>query len=97
MKVACLGVLEKRWRDPRRERIRINDDRLGVIRNQDLEEAAEEFPGSFARLNRARGRFFEGGYTKRYRERTAVKIHARKRRLRASSGSVSQPTQPVST
>src|SRR5712692_9221139 len=38
------------------------------------------------------------GYTKRYRERTAVKIHARKRRrLRASNGSVSQPTQPVST
>ena len=61
MKIPSLRVLEKRRRDPRRERIRIDDDRLGVIRNQDVEEAVEEFPRGFARLNRARGRFLEGG------------------------------------
>ena len=35
MKMSSLRVLEKRRRDPRRERIRIDDDRLGVIRNED--------------------------------------------------------------
>src|SRR5271167_3585527 len=35
MKMASLGILEKRGRDARRERIRIDDDGLGVIRNED--------------------------------------------------------------
>jgi hypothetical protein len=35
MKMPSLRVREKRRRDPRRERIRIDDDRLGVIRNED--------------------------------------------------------------
>src|SRR5712691_9513224 len=39
MKIPSLRVLEKRWRDPRGERIRIDDDRLGVIRNEDGEQA----------------------------------------------------------
>ncbi len=37
MKIPGLRVLKKRRRDPRRERIRIDDDRLGVIRNEDRE------------------------------------------------------------
>jgi hypothetical protein len=59
MKIPGLRVLEKRWRDPRRERIRIDDDRLGVIRNEDRKRAAEKLPRGFAGLNRPRGRFLE--------------------------------------
>src|SRR3989304_3952202 len=59
MEIPGLRVLEKRRRDPRRERIRIDDDRLGVIRNEDREHAAEKLPGGFAGLNRPRGRFLE--------------------------------------
>src|SRR3970040_469974 len=59
MKIPSLRVLEKRRRDPRRERIRIDDDRLGVIRNEDRKGATEKLPRGFAGLNRPRGRFLE--------------------------------------
>ena len=61
MKVACLRILEKRRGDPRCKRIRIDDDRLGVIWNEDVENPAEKLSGDFAGFNRARGRFFERG------------------------------------
>src|SRR5205807_7748801 len=48
----------------RRERIRLDDDGLSVIRNQDFKNALEELPGSFASLYRAWGRFFESGIHK---------------------------------
>ena len=61
MKVPRLRILEKRGRDPRRQRVRADDDRLRVIGNEDGEDAAEEGPRRFARLDRARGRLLEGG------------------------------------
>src|SRR5437870_5383952 len=59
LKIPGLRVLEKRRRDPRRERVWIDDDRFGVIRNKDRKHAAEKLPGGFAGLNRPRGRFLE--------------------------------------
>jgi hypothetical protein len=60
MKVARLRILEKRRRDPRREGIGLDDDRLGVIRNEDLENAAEKLPRRFTRLDRTGGGLLEG-------------------------------------
>src|SRR5262245_12309986 len=56
MKMARLRVLEKRRRDARGEGIGVDDDRLGVIRNEDFENAAEKLPGRFTRLDGARSR-----------------------------------------
>ena len=61
VKMPSLGVLKKRGRDARREGIGVGDDRLGVLRNNDLEAAAETLPSRFARLDGARSRFLEGG------------------------------------
>jgi hypothetical protein len=61
VKMPRLRVLEKAGRDARRQRIGLEDDRLGVIRDDDIEDAPEKLPGRFTRLNRARGRFFEAG------------------------------------
>ena len=60
VKVARLRVLEKRRRDARRQRIGLDDDRLGVIRDQDVEDAAEKLPRRLARLDGACRRFLEG-------------------------------------
>src|SRR5262249_12820312 len=60
VKAARLGVFEKGRRDPRGQRIGGRDDGAGVIRNQNLEDAAEEGPCRLARLNRTRGRLLEG-------------------------------------
>src|SRR5688572_26285101 len=61
VKMPRLRVLEKAGRDARRQRIGLEDDRLGVIRNDDVEHATKKLPGRFTRLNCARGRFFEAG------------------------------------
>jgi hypothetical protein len=61
MKVACLRVFEKGGCDPRRQRVGANDDRLRVIRDQDLEDAAEKLPGRFTRLDRSRRRSSKAG------------------------------------
>ena len=60
MKVACLGVLEERRGDARREGIGVDDDGFGVIGNEDAEDAAEKRPRRFTRLDRARRRLLEG-------------------------------------
>ena len=64
LKAARLHVLQKCLSHVRRERIRLDDDGLSVIRNQDFKNALEELPGSFASLDRAWGRFFESGIHK---------------------------------
>ena len=56
-----LRVLEKRGRDARRQRVRLQDDRFGVVGDQDMESPAVELPSGFARVNRAGGRFFKRG------------------------------------
>ncbi|MCA1563386.1 MAG: hypothetical protein LC804_25085 [Acidobacteria bacterium] len=61
VKVARLRVLEKRGRDARREWIRVDDDRLGVVRDEDFENPAKEIPRGLARLDRPRGRLLESG------------------------------------
>jgi len=61
VKVPRLRVLEKRRGDARGERIGGDDEGLGVIRNEDFENATKEFPRRFTRLDGARRRFFEGG------------------------------------
>ena len=60
MKAARLRVLEEGRRDARREGIGVDDDGLGVIGNEDAEDATEKRPRRFARLDRARGRLLEG-------------------------------------
>jgi hypothetical protein len=64
MKVARLRVLEKGRHDTWSERVRLDDDGFGVIRNQDAEDAAEELPGGFAGFDSAGRRFFENGIDK---------------------------------
>jgi hypothetical protein len=56
---ARLRVLEETVGDPRRDRIGLRDDRLGVVGDHHAEHAPEEFPGSVARLDRRRGRLLE--------------------------------------
>ena len=64
MKVPRLRVLEKRRRDPRRQRVGADDDRLRVVRDDDREDPTEEGPGGLARLDRARRRLLEGRDTR---------------------------------
>jgi hypothetical protein len=59
VKVARLRVFEKRGRDARRQRIGLDDDRFGVIRNEDSENAPEKLPGRFTRFDGADRRLFE--------------------------------------
>ena len=61
VEVPGLRILEKSWRDSRVERVGLLDDGLGVVCNNDLEDAAEKLPGRFTRLDGARGRFVEPG------------------------------------
>ena len=61
VEVARLRVFEKGGRDARRERVGCDDDRLRVIRNEDLEDAAKKLPRRFARFDGAGRRFLEGG------------------------------------
>jgi len=46
IKIPRLRVLQKGWGDPGGERIGIDDDRLGVIGNDDGKGAAEKLPGA---------------------------------------------------
>lgn len=64
LKTAHLRVLEKRQRHVRRERIRLGNDGLGVIGNENFENALKELPGGFAGLDGAHGGFFESGIHK---------------------------------
>ena len=50
LKTSRLGVLEKGAREVGGERIGFGDDGLGVIGNEDGENALKELPGSFALL-----------------------------------------------
>src|ERR1700738_3895111 len=53
-KAPCLRMLEEGWVDTRTEWIGQHHDRLGVVRQQHMEDAAEEQPGLLARLDRTR-------------------------------------------
>src|SRR3954470_17281274 len=56
---ARLGVFQKGERDLRRQRVRLMHNRLRVVRDQDLEDAAEEGPGRLTRFNRRLCRLLE--------------------------------------
>ena len=60
VKGARLRVLEKRGREPWRERVRLGDDGRRVIRNEDLEDATEEVPRGFTGVDGPRCRLLEG-------------------------------------
>jgi hypothetical protein len=55
VEAAGLGVLEEGAVDARLERIGLIDNRLGVVGDQRLEDAAEERPGRLAGLDGAGG------------------------------------------
>lgn len=61
VEAAGLGVLEEGGIEERLERVGGLDDRLGVIGDQGVEDAAEEVPGGLARLDRGSGRLREAG------------------------------------
>jgi hypothetical protein len=89
VKVAGLRILEKRRRDARVERIRPDDDGLRVIRNQDLENAAEKLPRRFTRFDGARGCFLKGGI-----DEAMPRAH-RGKNPRAKSASLARQDEPA--
>ena len=72
VKAAGLRVLEEGRCDPGGEPVGTGDDRFGVVRDEDPEDAAEESPRRFARLDRPPRRLLEGGI-----HETVAGVHSR--------------------